>query len=143
MRGKAVSGSGLIWTGAALLVVMLTSCAAKVRLGIDALVDSDYERLRGARIAVLTNRTGLSASGARTIDLLWQAPGVELVRLLSPEHGLSTDREGRVGDAIDSTTGLPVFSLYGETRRPTGTTVGGATTPGGRCTGRTWAARRT
>ncbi|MEM7260852.1 MAG: DUF1343 domain-containing protein [Planctomycetota bacterium] len=90
-----------------------------MRLGIDVLQAESFDRLAGQRVAILTNRTGRASDGARTIDLLLEAPEVEVVRLLSPEHGLTTEFEGKVGDAVDAPTGLPIFSLYGESRRPT------------------------
>lgn len=87
--------------------------------GIDVLREERFAPLRGARVALLTNRTGLARDGARTIDLLAAAPDVELAVLLSPEHGLAAVADGPVADARDPATGLPIYSLYGETRRPT------------------------
>ncbi len=112
-------GVRLKWILAALFLALPTGCAHRVLTGVDVLVETRFAALEGQRVAILTNRTGRSSTGRRTIDLLHEAPGVDVVRLLSPEHGLSTDREGKVGDATDRDTGLPVFSLYGETRRPT------------------------
>ena len=91
----------------------------RVDTGIDMLRAEQFARLRGARVALLTNRSGLARDGARTIDLLQAAPDVEVAVLLSPEHGLGADAEGSVADARDPLTGLPIYSLYGETRRPT------------------------
>ena len=91
----------------------------RVDTGIDMLREEQFARLRGARVALLTNRSGLARDGARTIDLLQAAPEVEVAVLLSPEHGLGADAEGSVADARDPLTGLPIHSLYGETRRPT------------------------
>lgn len=93
--------------------------AAHVRTGVDVLVEEDFARLRGRRLALITNVTGRCRDGRRTIDALHAAEGVELVRLFSPEHGLFAKLEGDVGDGRDEATGLPVFSLYGATRRPT------------------------
>ncbi len=92
---------------------------ASVRCGVDVLAAEDFARLRGRRVALLTNRTGVDRSGRRTIDLLHAAEGVELVRILSPEHGLAADQEGAVDHGRDAATGLAVHSLYGATRRPT------------------------
>ena len=92
---------------------------AHVDTGIDLLREEQFARLRGARVALLTNRSGLAREGVRTIDLLHAAPDVALEVLLSPEHGLGADAEGSVADARDAVTGLPIYSLYGETRRPT------------------------
>lgn len=98
---------------------------ASVRCGVDVLVEEGFARLCGRRVALLTNRTGVDRAGRRTIDLLHAAPGVELVRILSPEHGLAADLEGEVGHGRDPATGLAVFSLYGATRRPTDAMLAG------------------
>ncbi|MCP4794226.1 MAG: DUF1343 domain-containing protein, partial [Actinomycetia bacterium] len=73
----------------------------------------------------ITNVTGRCRDGRRTIDALHSAQGVELVRLFSPEHGLFAKLEGDVADGRDEATGLPVFSLYGATRRPTAEMLAG------------------
>jgi uncharacterized protein YbbC (DUF1343 family)/CubicO group peptidase (beta-lactamase class C family) len=85
--------------------------------GIDVLHASRYEALQGLRIGLITNQTGIDRTGNPTIDLLRSAPGVNLVALFSPEHGIrgTEDRED-VGD--DRVSGLPVHSLYGEHRKP-------------------------
>ena len=91
----------------------------RVRNGIDVLEASGFAALKGLRIGLVTNHTGLSRSGKTTIDLLAAAPGVKLVCLFSPEHGIrgTEDRDG-IADSTDKATGLPVHSLYGKTRRP-------------------------
>ena len=99
--------------------------APHVRTGVDVLVDEDFARLKGRRLALITNVTGRCRDGRRTIDALHSADGVELVRLFSPEHGLFAKLEGDVGDGRDEATGLPVFSLYGATRRPTAEMLAG------------------
>ena len=91
----------------------------RVDTGIDVLRAEQFARLRGARVALLTNRTGLARGGVRTIDLLQVASDVELAVLLSPEHGLGADAAGSVADGRDPASGLPIHSLYGDTRRPT------------------------
>ncbi|MGA8072342.1 MAG: exo-beta-N-acetylmuramidase NamZ domain-containing protein [Candidatus Acidiferrales bacterium] len=89
------------------------------RTGIDVLEDEHFAPLRGKRIGVITNQTGSDAAGRRTIDILARAEGVQLAAIFSPEHGLTGKADERVASATDAATGLPVFSLYGETRRPT------------------------
>ena len=71
-------------------------------------------------MGLITNQTGLDRSGERTIDLLHKAEGVDLVAIFSPEHGPqgNLDRPG-IADDHDSPTGLPIYSLYGKTLRPT------------------------
>ncbi|MEM6673624.1 MAG: exo-beta-N-acetylmuramidase NamZ domain-containing protein [Planctomycetota bacterium] len=87
--------------------------------GIDVLAAEDCARLAGRRVGLITNTTGRARDGRRTVDVLHESENVELVRLFSPEHGLYARVEGKVADAVDEATGLPVFSLYGETRKPT------------------------
>lgn len=92
--------------------------------GIDVLVRDEFRQLAGARVALITNHTGLSRDGQGTTRLLHDAPGVDLVRIFSPEHGL----EGKldiplIDDGADGETGIPVISLYGELRRPTAATL--------------------
>ncbi|MFC5301561.1 exo-beta-N-acetylmuramidase NamZ domain-containing protein [Azospira restricta] len=99
--------------------------AAPVRAGIDVLAAAGFAPLAGLRVGLLTNRSGVDAAGRRSVDVLAAAPGVALVALFSPEHGLAADREGRVGDERDALTGLPVYSLYGATRRPTAAMLDG------------------
>lgn len=91
-----------------------------VVLGIDALVADEYRLLRGKRVGLITNHTGLNAAGERTVDLLHRAPDVKLVALFSPEHGFAgrLDEDG-ISDSRDEATGLPIYSLYGENRTPT------------------------
>ena len=91
----------------------------RVLNGIDVLEASGFVALKGLRVGLVTNHTGLSRGGKTTIDLLAAAPGVKLVCLFSPEHGIrgTEDREG-ISDSTDKATGLPVHSLYGKTRRP-------------------------
>jgi uncharacterized protein YbbC (DUF1343 family)/CubicO group peptidase (beta-lactamase class C family) len=96
-----------------------TALRCRVKNGIDVLADSNFAALKGKRIGLVTNHTGLTRAGRSTIDALAAAPGVKLVCLFSPEHGIrgTEDREG-IGDSMDKATGLPVYSLYGKTRRP-------------------------
>lgn len=84
-----------------------------VKTGIDVLESAHFAPLLGRRIALLTHRAGVDSAGRRTIDVLANAPGVELRALFSPEHGLGGNREGAIADDTDDQTGLPVYSLYG------------------------------
>jgi uncharacterized protein YbbC (DUF1343 family)/CubicO group peptidase (beta-lactamase class C family) len=86
--------------------------------GIDALAADEYKPLRGLRIGLITNHTGIDGAGNPTIDLLRSAPEVELVALFSPEHGIRGALDENVADDRDPVTGLPIFSLYGERRKP-------------------------
>jgi len=92
----------------------------RVRTGIDVLEATKFAPLRGKRIGLITNQTGVDAKGRRTIDVLAHAEGVKLVAIFSPEHGLEGKLDvDKVASGKDEATGLPVYSLYGETRRPT------------------------
>ena len=86
--------------------------------GIDNLIAQEFRPLQGARIGLVTNHTGVTSSGLSTIDALHMAPGVELKALFSPEHGIRGERDEKLGDSRDTKTGLPVYSLYGETLKP-------------------------
>lgn len=88
--------------------------------GLDVLVRDNFKQLKGRRVGLITNHTGVDRQGRRNIDLLYNADGVELVAIFSPEHGIAgkLDHDGIV-DARDAETGLPIHSLYGETRKPT------------------------
>ncbi|HEV2385825.1 MAG TPA: exo-beta-N-acetylmuramidase NamZ domain-containing protein [Candidatus Acidoferrales bacterium] len=87
--------------------------------GIDVLEQENFAPLEGRAVGLITNQTGIDRAGRRTIDVLAHAPGVKLVAIFSPEHGLFGLADTKVGNAKDSATGLPVYSLYGETLRPT------------------------
>lgn len=92
---------------------------AKVLVGLDVLESERFAPLRGKHIGIITNHTGLDAQGRTTIDALTHAPGVQVVALFTPEHGLGGNKDENVSSAKDPVSGLPVYSLYGETRRPT------------------------
>jgi uncharacterized protein YbbC (DUF1343 family) len=100
----------------------------EVETGIDVLVSENFAPLRGAHIGLVTNASGRSRSGARTVDLLHAAKDLELVALFAPEHGLGSDREGSIQDGRDSATGLPVYSLYGEHFEPSAESLRGVDT---------------
>jgi len=89
-----------------------------VRVGIDCLRRDGFGLLRGARVGLVTNHTGLSADGVSTIDLLHDAPDVRLVALFGPEHGVRGTADEEIADGVDNRTGLPVYSLYGERKAP-------------------------
>jgi uncharacterized protein YbbC (DUF1343 family) len=92
-----------------------------VRLGIDVLRARDFDILKGKRVGLITNPTGVDANLEATVDILHDAEGVDLVALFGPEHGIRGDAEagGYVETYKDSKTRLPVYSLYGKTRKPT------------------------
>src|SRR5579871_5387752 len=97
-----------------------------VKNGIDVLIDRNFEGLKAAEgkkhIGLITNQTGIDASGRRTIDVLAQAPGISLDAIFSPEHGVTGTLDTTdVSNTKDAATGIPVYSVYGATdaaRRP-------------------------
>ena len=95
---------------------------ASVMTGIDVLEAEDFAPLKGKRVGVLTNQTGLDSQGRRTIDVLAHATGVQLTAIFSPEHGVTgTLDTTKIGNSRDAATGVPVYSVYGSTdeaRRP-------------------------
>ena len=92
-----------------------------VKPGIEVLQERDFEGLIGKRVGLVTNPSGVDRYLNSTVDILYNAPGVELVALYGPEHGVRGDvyAGGKVSDTKDAATGLPVYSLYGSTRKPT------------------------
>jgi uncharacterized protein YbbC (DUF1343 family) len=94
---------------------------AAVLLGIDVLEREDFAPLRGHRVGLITNQTGVDSNGVKTRLILARAPGVKLVALFTPEHGLDgTEEAGRyVSSRVDPLTGRMAFSLFGPTRKPT------------------------
>ncbi len=91
----------------------------KVLNGIDVLRSQNFAPLAGKRVGLITNHTGLSADGTSTIDLLFQTEVCELVALFSPEHGIRGNMDTEISSSVDETTRLPIYSLYGDTKRPT------------------------
>jgi len=91
----------------------------RVQTGLDVLEAQKFAALRNKHVGLITNHTGLDSQGRSIADLLSHAPGVHLVALFSPEHGLAGRNDEKVASNKDAATGLPIFSLYGETMRPT------------------------
>jgi len=99
-----------------------------VRLGIDLLAGQEFTALRGQRIGLITNHTGLDTFGMPTADLLHAVSGAALVALFGPEHGIRGALDEHVPDGMDEVTGLPVYSLYGTRTRPTAEQLAGLDT---------------
>lgn len=99
----------------------VNSSRVAVKTGVEVLRDRGFAGLEGRRVGLVTNPSGVDRYLKSTIDILFEAPQVNLVALYGPEHGVRGDvyAGGKVSDTKDETTGLPVFSLYGATRKPT------------------------
>ena len=97
------------------------SAGPKVKTGIEVLRSRGFEGLAGKRVGLVTNPSGVDSQLNSTIDILFEAPEVNLVALYGPEHGVRGNAYAgdKVADSRDSKTGLPVYSLYGATRKPT------------------------
>lgn len=91
----------------------------RVASGVDVLAADRFAPLKGLRVGLITNHTGLDAAGNRIIDLLRDAPGVQLAALFSPEHGLYGNVDEKIASGMEPTLRLPVYSLYGDVKRPT------------------------
>lgn len=111
----------IILSLATILLAAFTLSAQTVKTGIEVLRDRDFDVLKGKRVGLVTNPSGVDRDLVSTIDILHSAPEVELVALYGPEHGVRGDvyAGGKISDTTDPKTGLPVYSLYGSTRKPT------------------------
>ena len=107
-----------IFLGAFILLFSLIH-ARQMKTGIEVLRDQDFKMLEGKRVGLITNPTGVDRNLKSTIDILFEAKNVKLVALFGPEHGVRGDAHAgdNVDNITDSKTGLPVYSLYGKTRK--------------------------
>lgn len=96
------------------------SGVSPVLTGIDVLERDEFKALRGRRVGLITNHTGINRKGVSTVQFLSNAPGVKLAALFSPEHGIEGKLDvAKIGNSKDEKLNIPIFSLYGETRKPT------------------------
>ena len=104
-----------------MLILVSLIAYGQVKPGIDVLRERGFEPLRGKRVGLITNPTGVDSRLRSTIDILHAAAGVQLVALYGPEHGVRGEYPAGelIDNKIDPTTGIPMFSLYGRTRKPT------------------------
>jgi uncharacterized protein YbbC (DUF1343 family)/CubicO group peptidase (beta-lactamase class C family) len=105
------------------------TAANDVRCGIDVLEAEKFGRLKGRNIGLVTNHTGRDKQGRATADVLHAAEGMKVVALFSPEHGIRGELDqSKIADSTDTKTGLPVYSLYGQRRKPDAETLKGIDT---------------
>lgn len=102
-------------------LMLFSACPQNVKTGIEVLRESSYKALIGKRVGLITNPTGVDRNYNATVDILNKAPGIKLVALYGPEHGVRGDFSAgeTISTTTDPVTGLPVYSLYGSTRKPT------------------------
>ena len=103
------------------LLIIATGCHAGVKTGVDVLQERDFDILKGKRVGLITNPTGVNRDLVSTIDLLAEAPDVTLAALYGPEHGVrgNVTAGGKVTTYTDPKTGVTVWSIYGTTTKPT------------------------
>src|SRR5688572_6966018 len=97
-----------------------TSTAGRVRLGIDSFAENPPAVVRGKRLGLITNHTGADSQGRSDIDVLRGMKSVKLVALFAPEHGIRGNAAPgeKIVDDVDPKSGVPVYSIYGEVRKP-------------------------
>jgi len=104
-----------------IIVSEIVMANGKVKLGLEVLLSERLDLIRGKHVGLITNQTGVDSQLRSNIDLLYRNPEVKLTALFSPEHGIRGERLAGdyVKSYIDEKTRLPLYSLYGETRKPT------------------------
>ena len=103
------------------VVMAAVTAGAVVKPGVEVLRDGGFAQLQGKRVGLVTNPSGIDNNLKSTVDILNEAPGVELVALFGPEHGVRGNAHAgdAVGDAVDPLTGIKMYSLFGKTHEPT------------------------
>ena len=104
-----------------LLAVNVAAQKIRIKTGIEVLKEQNFKILEGKRVGLITNPTGVDNDLKSTIDILHEAKNVKLVALFGPEHGVRGDVHAgdHVDNSNDPSTGVPVYSLYGKTRKAT------------------------
>jgi uncharacterized protein YbbC (DUF1343 family) len=119
-----------IWFGISVImasVLMISGCAmlqrplraVKVESGVDSLREENFKRMKGHKVGLICNHSALSSTKKHLFDLMRKSDNVELVALFAPEHGFRGVAERQIQHGKEEKTGIPIYSLYGETLRPT------------------------
>ena len=111
----------------AALLALSAPAGAYVLTGLDVAEQHDFDQFAGKRVGIITNQTGVDRSGRSAVDVLFASRKARLVAIFSPEHGFrgnAADGE-LISNSTDPVTGLPIYSLYGKTRRPTAAMLAG------------------
>jgi len=90
-----------------------------VKTGLDVLLDEKADILKGKCIGIITNHTAVDRQGNLLVDILCRRSEIHIAALFSPEHGIRGDQDDSISDGKDERTGIPVYSLYGKTKKPT------------------------
>ncbi len=98
---------------------------AGVATGADVLAAENWAELNGRRVGLITNQTGITQAGVRDIDAMRGAPTLKLAAIFSPEHGLYGDADGKVASGMEPISLVPLYSLYGDVKRPTAEMLAG------------------
>ncbi|MGZ3598277.1 MAG: exo-beta-N-acetylmuramidase NamZ domain-containing protein, partial [Syntrophales bacterium] len=114
---EATGGSGRLSVG--FHYEQGTDHNGNVQTGIDVLAAEKFNSLRGLRVGLITNHSGIDSTGKRTVDLFHKSRDLKLAAIFSPEHGFSGKAEGKVSSTREALTGVPIYSLYGTNLRPT------------------------
>lgn len=101
---------------------------ATVLSGLDLLEREGFKRLHGRKVGLIVNHSAIDRRGRHLLDLMAQVPQIEMVAIFAPEHGIRGTADEHVSDGKDKATGLPIYSLYGKIRRPTGEMLKGIDT---------------
>jgi uncharacterized protein YbbC (DUF1343 family) len=117
VRRKFILYTAVLFWGT--LFLSAADSSPRVLNGIDVLRERNFDLVAGKHIGLITNHTGTAADGKTTIDLLFNSGVCKLVAIFSPEHGIGGVVDDKIVSTVDDSTSLPVYSLYGETRRPT------------------------
>jgi len=101
--------------------IVCTGKSTSVKPGIEVLLEEQLDLLKGKRVGLITNPSGVNSQMESTVDLLYNHPDINLVALFGPEHSVRGDVTGgfKINDYVDPKTGVSVYSLYGKTRKPT------------------------